>query len=59
MSQPDPSPRNRTIRLSVNVPTALHQRFKAACARAELSMAAELLAFIERRTKEMEGSPLG
>jgi hypothetical protein len=60
MSQPDyPSPRSRTIRLHISVPAGLHQRFKMACARADLAMQAEVLAFIERRTKELEGSPLG
>jgi hypothetical protein len=44
-----------TARLSLDLPADLHSRFKAACARSRLKMTAELLAFIERRTTELEG----
>lgn len=44
-----------TARLSLDMPAELHARFKAACARSRLKMTAELLAFIERRTAELEG----
>jgi len=44
-----------TARLSLDLPAELHSRFKAACARSRLKMTAELLAFIERRTAELEG----
>ena len=43
-----------TARLSLDMPADLHSRFKAACARSRLKMTAELLAFIERRTAELE-----
>lgn len=43
-----------TARLSLDIPAELHARFKAACARSRLKMTAELLAFIERRTTELE-----
>lgn len=43
-----------TARLSLDIPAELHARFKAACARSRLKMTAELLAFIERRTAELE-----
>jgi hypothetical protein len=43
-----------TARLSLDISAELHARFKAACARSRLKMTAELLAFIERRTAELE-----
>jgi hypothetical protein len=43
-----------TARLSLDIPAELHARFKAACARSRLKMTAELLAYIERRTAELE-----
>jgi hypothetical protein len=46
-----------TARLSLDIPAELHARFKAACARSRVKMTAELLAFIERRTAELEKSP--
>jgi hypothetical protein len=41
-------------RVSLDIPAELHARFKAACARSRLKMTGELLAFIERRTTELE-----
>jgi hypothetical protein len=43
-------------RLSINMPPDLHRRFKIACTRANLVMVNEVLAFIERRTTELERS---
>jgi hypothetical protein len=43
-------------RLSINMPAGLHYRFKVACTRADVVMADEVLAFIERRTAELEKS---
>lgn len=43
-----------TARLSLDLPESLHARFKAVCARHRLKMTAELLAFIDRRTTELE-----
>jgi hypothetical protein len=50
-----PAPKEPTARLSLDIPAELHTRFKVACARSRLKMTAELLAFIERRTTELEG----
>ncbi|MGA8585736.1 MAG: hypothetical protein WB715_18225 [Roseiarcus sp.] len=47
-------PKEPTARLSLDIPAELHARFKAACARSRLKMTAELLAYIERRTTELE-----
>lgn len=41
-------------RMSIDLPKRLHSRFKAACALAETTMAAEITAFIERRTAELD-----
>jgi hypothetical protein len=46
-------------RLAINMSPDLHTRFKVACARCELVMADEVLAFIERRTVELEHLPRG
>jgi hypothetical protein len=43
-------------RLSIDMPPDLHNRFKIACARANLEMVDEVLALIERRTVELERS---
>jgi hypothetical protein len=43
-------------RLSINMPPDLHHRFEIACTRANLVMVNEVLAFIERRTAELEKS---
>jgi hypothetical protein len=43
-----------TKRLSVDMPKSLHRRFRMACIEADRKMAAEVLAFIERRTAELE-----
>lgn len=50
-----PATKEPTARLSLDIPAELHTRFKVACARSRLKMTAELLAFIERRTAELEG----
>lgn len=41
-------------RLSIDLPEDAHRRFKAACAATGRKMAAELSAFIEHRTAELE-----
>ena len=41
-------------RLSIDLPKSLHRRFKAACARADLKMVAEVVGLIEQRTAELE-----
>ncbi len=43
-----------TARLSVDLPRSLHKRFKIACELADTKMVTELIAFIERRTTELE-----
>ena len=43
-------------RLSIDMPVNLHRRFKRACTAAEKVMVAEVPAFIERRTAELERS---
>jgi hypothetical protein len=43
-------------RLSITMPPDLHTRFKIACRSANLVMVDEVLAFIERRTAELERS---
>ncbi|MEL6828041.1 MAG: hypothetical protein AAFN91_17470 [Pseudomonadota bacterium] len=41
-------------RLSIDLPEDAHRRFKVACAATGRKMAAELTAFIEKRTRELE-----
>ena len=41
-------------RLSVNLPVALHTRFKTACSATNRQMMAEIVQFVERRTAELE-----
>jgi hypothetical protein len=59
---PTPRPRRQRgqvpsmKRLSIDMPPELHNRFKIACARANLEMVDEVLALIERRTVELERS---
>lgn len=48
------APEGPTKRLSLDLPEDAHRRFKVACAATGRKMAAELTAFIERRTKELE-----
>ncbi len=43
-----------TTRVSIDLPRSMHKRFKIACEMADTKMAAELMAFIERRTAELE-----
>jgi len=43
-----------TKRLSVDLPAKLHTRFKTACSATSNKMAAEITAFIEARTAELE-----
>jgi hypothetical protein len=43
-----------TRRLSIDLPKSLHVRFKAACAATDRKMIDEVMAFIERRTAELE-----
>jgi hypothetical protein len=44
----------RVKRLSIDMPVSLHRRFKVACAATDKVMVEEVLAFIERRTAELE-----
>ena len=41
-------------RLSLDLPEDMHRRFKVACAATGRKMAAELTAFVEQRTVELE-----
>ena len=50
----DKKPDEPTKRVSIDVPESLHTRFKVACAKARAKMAPEIIAFIERRTQELE-----
>ena len=43
-----------TRRLSIDLPKSLHVRFKAACAATDRKMIDEVMAFIKRRTTELE-----
>jgi len=43
-----------TKRLSLDLPTSLHTRFKTACSATNRKMVGELQAFIEQRTAELE-----
>jgi hypothetical protein len=43
-----------TKRLSLDLPVSMHTRFKTACSATNRKMVAELQAFIETRTKELE-----
>ena len=43
-----------TKRLSLDLPETMHTRFKTACSATGRKMVAELTAFIERRTEELE-----
>jgi len=55
ISEPVPSVRAEAIRrLSIDLRESLHRRFKAACAKADKKMLAEVTDFIERRTAELE-----
>ena len=45
---------DRVRRLSLDLPASLHRRFKTACSRTDRKMVAEIMAFIERRTVELE-----
>ena len=43
-----------TKRLSLDVPHSMHVRFKTACSATGRKMVGEVMAFIERRTAELE-----
>ena len=49
-----PAEEEPVARLSIDLPKSLHRRFKTACAKADLKMAAEVMQLIERRTFELE-----
>lgn len=54
---PENSPRPKDIptkRLSLDLPEEAHRRFKTACSANGRKMVTELLAYIERRTAELE-----
>lgn len=43
-----------TKRLSLDLPQSVHKRFKTACSATDRKMTAEVMGFIEARTKELE-----
>ncbi len=43
-----------TKRLSLDLPTSMHTRFKTACSATDRKMVREVMDFIERRTAELE-----
>lgn len=43
-------------RLSIDLPMSLHTRFKTACSASNRKMLAEVEAFVEKRTGELEAS---
>jgi hypothetical protein len=47
-------PAEPTERLSLDLPAGLHTRFKTVCSATKRKMTAEVKAFIERRTAELE-----
>lgn len=51
---PKPVQEEQTKRLSLDLPASTHTRFKTACSATNRKMVAELQAFIETRTKELE-----
>lgn len=53
---PPAAPGEPLHRMSIDLPKRLHSRFKAACALADTKMTTEIIAFIERRTTELESS---
>lgn len=48
------APDEPTKRLSLDLPASIHTRFKTACSATNRKMVAELQAFIEKRTAELE-----
>lgn len=48
------SPVEATKRLSLDLPTSMHMRFKTACSATGRKMVAEIQTFIEKRTAELE-----
>lgn len=48
------APQEPTKRLSLDLPETLHTRFKTACSATSRKMVAELQAYIEARTAELE-----
>ena len=46
--------REPTKRLSLDLPSTMHRRFKTVCSATGRKMVAEVMAFIERRTAELE-----
>jgi hypothetical protein len=51
---PKPAAEEPTKRLSLDLPASMHTRFKTACSATNRKMVAELQAFIETRTAELE-----
>ncbi len=52
---PAPEPAAEPVkRLSIDLPASMHTRFKTACSATNSKMAAEIIDFIERRTRELE-----
>ncbi len=48
------TPAEPTKRLSLDLPESVHRRYKTACSATNTKMVADILAFIERRTAELE-----
>jgi hypothetical protein len=53
-TSPDKRPAEPTKRLSLDLPESKHRRFKAACSATGHKMVAEIEAFIDVRTRELE-----
>lgn len=47
-------PQEATRRLSLDLPESMHRRFKTACTATDTKMVREIMAFIDRRTAELE-----
>lgn len=43
----------KTVKTSIDFPEELHRQFKSACARTGHKMGFEIIALVERRTKEL------
>lgn len=51
---PEPAAEEPTKRLSLDLPTSVHTRFKTACSATGRKMAGELQAYVEARIVELE-----
>lgn len=53
-SEPKIVPDEPTKRLSLDLPASVHMRFKSACSATGRKMVAEIQAFVEQRTADLE-----